>query len=86
MTPESDWKAQLGETVRLHEAPKSGRHRCCRVEARRVTEFRTPERPDYREYGVCPLETWRFGERIRLAEPGVLEWVDGSKIEVEKDR
>ena len=84
MTPESDWKAQLGATVRLHEAPKSGRHRCCRVEARRVTEFRTPERPDYREYGVCPLEAWVFGERIRLAEPGVLEWVHGSKIEVEK--
>jgi len=84
MTPESDWKAQLGETVRLHEAPKSGRHRCCRVEARRVTEYWTPERPDYREYGVCALEAWVFGERIRLAEAGVLEWVDGSKIEVEK--
>jgi hypothetical protein len=84
MTPESDWKAPLGAVVTLHEAPKTGPHRRCQVEARRVTEYRSPERGDYREYGVRPLDPVFCGLRLRPCEAGLLEWVDGSKIEVEQ--
>jgi len=80
MTPQSDWKAELGAVVYLHGC---GPPRRCVVEVQEVRYYRVPP-TERRRYGVVPWPRGRYGDETPKYEAGVVTMVDGSEIEVEQ--